>query len=63
VIGCLREASAAQSDRPIVRLAMEPRRDHMVNFAVSVYAPPDGPEEVLASCGDHGPPRSGTRRS
>jgi hypothetical protein len=56
VIDSLRAASAAGPDRPIVRVAMEPRRDHVVNFAVSLHAEPDGPGEILARCGDHGPP-------
>jgi hypothetical protein len=56
VIECLRAASAARSDRPIVRVAVEPRRDHVVNFAVSLHAEPDGPGQILARCGDHGPP-------
>ncbi|HEX3830906.1 MAG TPA: DUF2332 domain-containing protein [Solirubrobacteraceae bacterium] len=56
VIGCLRAATAARPDRPIVRVAMEPRRDHVVNFAVSLHAEPDGPGQILARCGDHGPP-------
>jgi hypothetical protein len=56
VTECLREASAAGPDRPVVRVAMEPRRDHVVNFAVSLHAEPDGPGQILARCGDHGPP-------
>jgi hypothetical protein len=56
VTDCLREASAAGPDRPIVRVAMEPRRDHVINFAVSLHAEPDGPGQILARCGDHGPP-------
>jgi hypothetical protein len=56
VIECLRAASAAEPDRPIVRIAMEPRRDHVVNFAVSRHAEPDDPGQILAQCGDHGPP-------
>jgi hypothetical protein len=35
---------------------MKPRRDHVVNFAVSLHAEPDGPGQILARCGDHGPP-------
>ena len=42
--------------RPMVRVAMEPRRDHVINFAASLHAEPDGPGEILARCGDHGPP-------
>jgi hypothetical protein len=56
VIESLREASATRPDSPIVRVAMEPRRDHVVNFAVSLHAEPDGPGQILARCGDHGPP-------
>jgi hypothetical protein len=56
VIECVRAASTAQPDRPIMRVAMEPRRDHMIDFAVSLHTDPDGPGQILGGCGDHGPP-------
>lgn len=56
VIEALREASAADPQRPIARVAMEPRRDHVIDFAVTLHGDPDGPGQTLARCGDHGPP-------
>lgn len=56
VIDALREASDADPERPIVRVAMEPDRDQVRDFAVTLHGDPDGPGQTLARCGDHGPP-------
>jgi hypothetical protein len=56
----LRQAHARHPDREIVRVAMEPRREHIVNFTVTRYDDLGGPGQVLAECGDHGPPVSWT---
>jgi hypothetical protein len=48
-------ARAAQADarRPIVWLSMEPGADHLVGVELSART---APEQILASCDDHGPP-------
>lgn len=44
----------ADRDRPVVRLGMEPGKDHLAGVRLTL-AEPEG-ETLLADCGDHGPP-------
>lgn len=46
-----------QSDgRPVVWLRMEPKRDHIGGFQLTMKTGADERERLLARCGDHGPP-------
>jgi hypothetical protein len=47
---------AADSGPPVAWLAMEPTGAHLAQIGLSLRSHPDEPAELLALCGDHGPP-------
>jgi hypothetical protein len=47
---------AAAGQRPAVWLRMEPREDRVAGFELTIKSAPQGPAQLLAHCGDHGPP-------
>jgi hypothetical protein len=50
------QASEANPAARIAWLRMEPGEDHLAHMALTLREPPDEGEQLLASCGDHGPP-------
>lgn len=50
--------AAADHDRPVVRVGMEPPLGGTLRFLVTLHTGPDDPGRQLARCGDHGPPVS-----
>jgi hypothetical protein len=42
--------------RPLVWLSMEPSDDHLAGIRLAFRVHPEQPEQLLAWCGDHGPP-------
>ncbi len=49
-------AAAVGSDAPVVWLCMEPEPDHNHGVQLTVRTAPGEPAQMLARCGDHGPP-------
>lgn len=52
----IEEAIADDRGTRTVWLAMEPGEDHLSHMSLSLRARSDEPEQLLARCGDHGPP-------
>jgi hypothetical protein len=50
------DAMSAEPEAPVVWLTMEPGDDHLAHMKLSLLTHRNEPEQVLASCGDHGPP-------
>jgi hypothetical protein len=52
----IRRAIATDPSAHVVWLTMEPGEDHLAQMKLSLRRHPDEAEQLLASCGDHGPP-------
>ena len=52
----IRDAADANPGAQIAWLRMEPGPDHIAHMGLTLREPPHEGEQLLASCGDHGPP-------
>ena len=50
------DAIAARPEARVAWLMMEPGEDHLARMRLSLHGHPDEHEQLLAWCGDHGPP-------